>query len=75
MPIMSNVGHDHQLCRFRGAEAIPRLEAELGKPVISSNPATFWMPLRAAGFPAALQARGSLDSVQSMSSHEKMAFP
>lgn len=30
-------------------EAIPRLESELGKPVVSSNQATFWAALRAAG--------------------------
>jgi maleate isomerase/arylmalonate decarboxylase len=34
---------------FSALEAIPRLEAELGKPVVSSNLATFWAALRAAG--------------------------
>lgn len=34
---------------FPALEAIPRLEQELGKPVISSNLATFWGALRAAG--------------------------
>jgi maleate isomerase/arylmalonate decarboxylase len=34
---------------FPTLEAIPRLEAALGKPVISSNTATFWHALRSAG--------------------------
>jgi maleate cis-trans isomerase len=34
---------------FPTLDAIPRLEAELGKPVISSNTATFWHALRSAG--------------------------
>ncbi|HUG77847.1 MAG TPA: decarboxylase [Burkholderiales bacterium] len=34
---------------FRTLEVLPRLEAELGKPVLSSNLATFWMALRTAG--------------------------
>ncbi|HWI36034.1 MAG TPA: decarboxylase [Burkholderiales bacterium] len=34
---------------FRTLGILPRLEAELGKPVVSSNLATFWMALRAAG--------------------------
>lgn len=34
---------------FRTQEILPRLEAELGKPVISSNLATLWMALRSAG--------------------------
>jgi maleate cis-trans isomerase len=34
---------------FRTLAVLPRLEAELGKPVISSNLATFWMALRTAG--------------------------
>jgi maleate cis-trans isomerase len=34
---------------FAALEAIPRLEAELGKPVVSSNLATFWAALNAAG--------------------------
>lgn len=34
---------------FAVLDAIPRLEAELGKPVITSNQATFWGVLRAAG--------------------------
>ncbi len=33
---------------FAAMEAIPRLEAALGKPVVSSNLATFWRALRAA---------------------------
>lgn len=34
---------------FATLEAIPRLERELGKPVVTSNQATFWAALRAAG--------------------------
>jgi maleate isomerase/arylmalonate decarboxylase len=34
---------------FAALEAIPRLEAELGKPVVTSNQATLWRALRAAG--------------------------
>jgi len=34
---------------FRTLEAVPRLERELGVPVVSSNLATLWMALRAAG--------------------------
>jgi maleate isomerase/arylmalonate decarboxylase len=34
---------------FAVLEAIPRLEAELGKPVVTSNQATLWRALRAAG--------------------------
>ncbi len=34
---------------FAALEAIPRLEAALGKPAVSSNLATFWLALRAAG--------------------------
>ncbi len=45
---------------FAALEAIPRLEAELGKPVISSNLATFWMTLRVAGFRDLLQGFGTL---------------
>jgi len=45
---------------FASLEAIPRLEAELGKPVISSNTATFWMALRAAGLPARVSGFGAL---------------
>lgn len=51
---------------FAAMEAIPRLEAELGKPVVSSNLATFWMALRSAGFDEALKGWGSLLSVQSI---------
>ncbi len=34
---------------FAAMEAIPRLESEIGKPVVSSNLATFWLALRTAG--------------------------
>lgn len=45
---------------FATLAALPRLERELGKPVISSNSATLWMALRAAGVPDALTAHGRL---------------
>ena len=41
-------------------EAIPRLEAELGKPVISSNLATFWRALRTAGVSTPIAGFGRL---------------
>ena len=34
---------------FRTLDAVPRLERELGKPVVSSNLATLWLALQAAG--------------------------
>ena len=45
---------------FAALEAVPRLEAELGKPVVSSNLATFWAALRAAGSKTPLPGFGSL---------------
>lgn len=45
---------------FRTQEILPRLEAELGKPVISSNLATLWMALRAAGIEAPVRGFGRL---------------
>lgn len=45
---------------FPTLDAIPRLEAELGKPVVSSNTATFWHALRAAGIRAPLRGFGRL---------------
>lgn len=39
---------------------IPVLEAELGKPVVSSNQATFWAALRAAGVGDRLESFGRL---------------
>ena len=45
---------------FRTQEILPRLEAELGKPVISSNLATFWMALRAAGMKTPVRGFGRL---------------
>jgi maleate isomerase/arylmalonate decarboxylase len=45
---------------FAAMEAIPRLEGELGKPVISSNLATFWLALRAAGVQDKLEGFGRL---------------
>ena len=41
-------------------EAIPRLEAELGKPVVSSNLATFWQALRTAGVATRIAGFGGL---------------
>lgn len=45
---------------FRTQEILPRLEAELGKPVISSNLATLWMALRAAGVKTSIKGYGRL---------------
>ena len=45
---------------FRTLEILPRLEAELGKPVISSNLATLWMALRAAGIKTRIRGFGRL---------------
>jgi maleate isomerase/arylmalonate decarboxylase len=45
---------------FQALEAVPRLEAELGKPVISSNLATFWAALRAAGLRRPIRGFGRL---------------
>lgn len=49
---------------FQALEAIPRLEAELGKPVISSNLATFWAALRAAGLRQPIAGFGRLLEAQ-----------
>jgi maleate cis-trans isomerase len=45
---------------FATLEAIPRLEQELDKPVVSSNLATFWAALRAAGIPDRIGSFGRL---------------
>ena len=45
---------------FASLEAIPRLEQELSRPVISSNTATLWAALRAAGIDARLANFGRL---------------
>lgn len=45
---------------FSALEAIPRLEAQLGKPVVSSNLATFWAALRAAGWREPIHGFGRL---------------
>jgi maleate cis-trans isomerase len=45
---------------FRTLEAVPRLERELGVPVVSSNLATLWMALRAAGGAARPRGFGRL---------------
>jgi maleate cis-trans isomerase len=45
---------------FAAMEAIPLLEAELGKPAISSNLATFWAALRAAGIEDSIRGFGRL---------------
>jgi maleate isomerase/arylmalonate decarboxylase len=49
---------------FPALEAIPRLEAELGKPVVSSNLATFWAALRAAGVRQPIAGFGRLLEAQ-----------
>ena len=45
---------------FASLEAIPRLEQELSRPVISSNTATLWAALRAGGVEARLSGFGRL---------------
>jgi maleate cis-trans isomerase len=45
-------------------DAVPRLEAELGKPVVSSNLATFWAALRAAGLRQPIAGFGRLLEAQ-----------
>lgn len=45
---------------FATLEALPRLERELGKPVISSNLATFWMALRTVGVDDRIEGFGRL---------------
>lgn len=45
---------------FRTQEILPRLEAELGKPVVSSNLATLWMALRSAGIKTRIKGFGRL---------------
>jgi maleate isomerase/arylmalonate decarboxylase len=49
---------------FATLEAVPRLEAELGKPVVSSNLATFWAALRAAGWREPITGFGRLLEAQ-----------
>lgn len=41
-------------------EVIPRLEKELGKPVVSSNTATLWSMLRKAGFKSLVRGYGRI---------------
>ena len=45
---------------FASLEALPRLERELSKPVISSNTATLWAALRAAGVDRRIPGFGRL---------------
>ena len=45
---------------FATLEILPRLERELGKPVVSSNLATFWQALRTAGFGDRIEGFGRL---------------
>jgi maleate isomerase/arylmalonate decarboxylase len=45
---------------FATLEALPRLEREIGKPVISSNLATFWLALRSAGVRDRIKGFGRL---------------
>jgi maleate cis-trans isomerase len=49
---------------FRTAAVIPLLEAELGKPVVSSNLATFWAALRKAGISRPIAGFGRLLEVE-----------
>lgn len=45
---------------LRTLETLPRLERELGKPVVSSNSATLWLALRKAGAARAVRGFGRL---------------
>jgi maleate cis-trans isomerase len=45
---------------FAVMESVAPLEAELGKPVITSNLATFWLALRTAGVEDRIPGFGSL---------------
>jgi maleate isomerase/arylmalonate decarboxylase len=45
---------------LRTLETLPRLERELGKPVVSSNLATLWLALRKAGAARAVRGFGRL---------------
>lgn len=45
---------------FRSLESVEALEAELGKPVLTSNTTTMWHTLRKAGFDGAALRGGSL---------------
>lgn len=45
---------------FAVLDAIPQLESALGKPVITSNQATFWRALRVAGVPDRFERYGRL---------------
>ena len=45
---------------FATLEALPQLEARLGKPVISSNLATLWRALRTVGVDDRIKGHGSL---------------
>ena len=45
---------------FGTLDVIETLEQELGKPVLSSNTASFWNTLRSAGIEDRLQGYGSL---------------
>ena len=45
---------------LRTIEIIERLEREIGKPVVTSNQATFWACLKAIGYSEAIQGYGKL---------------
>jgi len=45
---------------FRSLEAVERLEADLGKPVLTSNTTALWHTLRVAGFEGAAPCGGAL---------------
>jgi len=45
---------------LRTIEIIERLEREIGKPVVTSNQATFWACLKALGYAEAIQGYGKL---------------
>ncbi len=46
--------------QFRGWEAVPRIEGDLGKPVVTSNQASLWAALQRLGRPARTEGAGRL---------------
>jgi len=56
---------------FRSLEGIEALEAELGKPVMTSNTTTMWHTLRKAGFDESARVGGSLLREHLATSHDK----
>ena len=45
---------------FRAAQVIDEIEAKIGKPVVTSNQASFWQSVRKAGYEKPLSGFGRL---------------